>query len=96
MANLLIHLLEVTYSSVMYYLNTEMELSQSRERVFSFFSDVHNLELITPRWLHFKVLTPGHIAIDEGTLIDYRLCPHPLAEHHHAVGSSVSFRRRAS
>ncbi|MEE2822392.1 MAG: SRPBCC family protein [Acidobacteriota bacterium] len=57
----------------MYYLKTEMELSQSRERVFSFFSDVHNLELITPRWLHFKVLTPGHVVIDEGTLIDYRL-----------------------
>ena len=44
-----------------------------RERVFDFFSRAENLELLTPPWLSFKILTPVPIRMCEGALIDYRL-----------------------
>jgi ligand-binding SRPBCC domain-containing protein len=44
--------------------------------VFEFFSDAHQLEQITPPWLHFHVLTPRPVAMFPGALIDYRLRLH--------------------
>jgi ligand-binding SRPBCC domain-containing protein len=41
--------------------------------VFDFFSDAFNLELLTPPWLQFRVITPAPIAMQQGTVIDYRL-----------------------
>lgn len=55
-----------------------VSLKQPREEVFGFFADAMNLETLTPPWLHFKILTPMPIKIDEGTLIDYRLKIHGL------------------
>ena len=43
------------------------------ESVFDFFSKPENLELITPRSLHFKILTPSPISMKEGLLIKYRI-----------------------
>lgn len=54
-------------------LTAEQWLPQPIAAVFAFFSDAFNLEVITPNWLHFEVLTPAPIALGEGTLIDYRL-----------------------
>ena len=43
------------------------------ETVFSFFSDARNLEVLTPPWLRFRVVTEGEIRMSRGTRIDYRL-----------------------
>mgnify|MGYP002642085513 CR=1 FL=1 len=40
---------------------------------FRFFEDPRNLELITPPWLHFEVVSSSHSQVQRGTEIAYRL-----------------------
>lgn len=54
-------------------LRTKIELPLARERVFPFFADASNLQVITPPELHFTIVTPLPIEMAEGTLIQYRL-----------------------
>jgi len=56
-----------------YRLQREQILPQPIERAFSFFANAENLELLTPQWLHFEILTPPPIAMHVGTVIQYRL-----------------------
>ena len=51
----------------------EQRLASPPEEVFPFFADALHLELLTPDWLHFKVLSQEPDEIGPGTLIRYRL-----------------------
>jgi len=58
---------------VSYRFSTETIIPRDLSDVFDFFSDVRNLESITPPWLKFGIVTPEPIEMREGALIDYRL-----------------------
>jgi len=54
-------------------LKREQWVPVTMDKVFAFFSDARNLEVLTPPWLHFRILTPAPIRIGEGATIRYRL-----------------------
>ncbi len=56
-----------------YTLERTQLIPRPLREVFPFFSEANNLEAITPAFLQFKILTPGPIALQAGTLIDYRI-----------------------
>ena len=61
-----------------YVLTCSVVLPRSRDEVFAFFSDAFQLEQITPTWLNFRILTPGPIELQRGSLIDYRIRLHGI------------------
>jgi len=61
---------------IFHTLRREQWIPRALEEVFAFFSDAHNLEVITPSWLAFRILTPGPISMKAGTKLSYRLSWH--------------------
>lgn len=59
-------------------LNSEIVLPRPRDGVFQFFADARNLELLTPPWLSFSILTAGPIEMSKGMRIQYRLRLHGI------------------
>ena len=59
-------------------LRYELWLPRPIEEVFAFFSDAGNLEILTPPWLIFHILTPRPVEMRVGALIDYRLRVHGI------------------
>jgi hypothetical protein len=64
--------------SVPFTLEHEQWVPRPLEEVFSFFSDARNLEILTPEWLRFEILTPPPIEMAVGAKIDYRLHWHGI------------------
>jgi ligand-binding SRPBCC domain-containing protein len=56
-----------------FLLKNSLWLPAPRERVFPFFSNPANLQLISPKWLRFLVLRSSTPEIQKGTIIDYRV-----------------------
>ncbi len=59
-------------------LEVEQLFPRPLDEVFAFFGDAHNLDAITPPWLHFRIVTPAPIDMRVGALIDYRIRLHYL------------------
>jgi uncharacterized protein (TIGR01777 family) len=59
-------------------LEREQLVRRPRDQVFPFFSDVKNLERITPDFLRFRISGMSTPEIGPGTLIDYRLRLHGI------------------
>lgn len=53
-------------------------LDRPRDEVFRFFADARNLQILTPPWLDFEILTTGNIEMKTGTWIQYRLRLHGI------------------
>ena len=51
---------------------SQRTLERPITEVFEFFSNAHNLAMITPPSMHLEILTPAPIEMFAGTRIDYR------------------------
>jgi ligand-binding SRPBCC domain-containing protein len=56
-----------------YQLERQQMIPRPRNVVFAFFADAANLEILTPKFLKFQIITPLPIVMQPGTLIDYTL-----------------------
>lgn len=54
-------------------LRTKTELPRARERVFPFFANPANLQLLMPPHLKFEIVPPVPTGMQQGTLIRYRV-----------------------
>ncbi len=57
---------------------SDQVLPRAVPEVFEFFADARNLQVITPAWLNFVILTPGRIEMRPGAQIEYRLRIHGI------------------
>ncbi len=61
-----------------YRLESRLWLERPIADVWPFFADASNLELITPDFLRFEIVSPQPIEMKVGALIDYRLRLHGM------------------
>jgi ligand-binding SRPBCC domain-containing protein len=54
-------------------LRTKTELPRARERVFPFFANPLNLQLLMPPQARFEILRPASVVMQEGALLGYRM-----------------------
>lgn len=70
--------LKVVCDQIGHKLVTEQWVPQPIDQVFDFFSNPKNLEILTPDFLHFKILKMSDSKIQEGTVLDYQLKLHGI------------------
>ena len=57
----------------MYRLDRQQIVPRPRDEVFAFFAEARNLEMLTPAFLKFRILSPLPLEMRSGTLIDYQI-----------------------
>ena len=57
----------------MHRLERQQFVPRPRDEVFAFFAEAQNLEMLTPAFLNFRILTPQPLDMRSGALIDYRI-----------------------
>lgn len=57
----------------MHNLFREQIVNKPLEEVFAFFEKPENLEVITPKWMKFKIKTPPPLIMKVGAEFDYRI-----------------------
>ncbi len=62
-----------------YELNRSQVVHRGRDDVFAFFASAENLEMMTPPWLQFRIVTQQPIQMQVGTRIEYVLRLHGVA-----------------
>lgn len=55
------------------HLHREQVVAAPTAETFAFFADAANLEVLTPSWLNFEILTPMPVEMRAGLLIEYRI-----------------------
>lgn len=68
--------MEIKFSNAgggLFELQTSQIIKRPLQEVFSFFSKAENLEILTPPFLKFKILSPVPITMSQGIFIDYRI-----------------------
>ena len=65
-------------SGMDFVLERSVIISRTKDELFSFFARAENLNLITPPWLNFQLLTPGPIQMNKGTKLLYRVRLHMI------------------
>ncbi len=56
-----------------FQVHQEQLLSYPIEQVFRFFASPENLNLLTPPWVNFSILSPQSIEMAVGAIIEYRI-----------------------
>lgn len=59
-------------------LRTSIRLAKPRSDVFPFFANAANLEILTPPWVNFRILSELPVQMHEGASIDYTIRVHGL------------------
>ena len=83
-----------------FQVHQEQFLSYPIEQAFRFFASPENLNLLTPPWANFSILSPQPIEMAVGTIIEYRIrlrgVPGQLEERDNGMAASVRVLRRAA
>jgi ligand-binding SRPBCC domain-containing protein len=62
----------------LFHFRSSIWLPRPLREVFAFFADAQNLEVLTPPWLGFRILTPTPVMMQPGAQIAYRLKLHGI------------------
>ena len=59
-------------------IDQSFSIGMSKEDIFDFFASAENLERLTPPWLNFKIISSLPIAMNAGTVIEYKIKLHRI------------------
>jgi uncharacterized protein (TIGR01777 family) len=74
-------LLDVEQKSGQKELFVEQWIPKPVKEIFPFFSEAKNLGVLTPEFLHFKILSQSTPEMEKGTLVDYQIKIHGIPIH---------------